>query len=164
MGTVGREIVGPAAEEIIAELNRGIAAEINDAYRYLLLSKLAEGVHSAEVAEFFALTSQDEWAHVGTLLERVISLGGRPLSSPGEAPDASYVPYKEPPKDPGDLKTMLADSLEGEQAAIRFYKQLFDKTKDVDPITAEIARQSLADEISDEDDLERFLRGWAHQF
>lgn len=54
MGTVGREIVGEeAAGRIVEALNRGIAAEVNDAYRYLLLSKLASGLHAAEAAELF---------------------------------------------------------------------------------------------------------------
>jgi len=161
MGTVGREIVGEEGIAwIVEQLNRGIAAEINDAYRYLLLSKLAAGVHGAEVAEFFARTSQDEWGHVAVLMERVAHLGGRPLAGPGEAAERSYVSYREPPKDETDVRAMLEDSLEGERAAIRFYKDLFDRTRDIDPVTAEIARRALADEIADEDDIERFLAAW----
>lgn len=75
MGRVGREIVGEeSARALVEELNRGIAAEVNDAYRYLVLSKVASGVHSGEVAGFFARTAQDEWAHAGLLMERVVQL------------------------------------------------------------------------------------------
>lgn len=160
MGTLGRSIVGERADEIIELLNQGIAAEINDAYRYLLLSKVASGVHSAPVAAMFAKTAQDEWGHVALLMERVMQLGGEPLPSPSEAGQRSYVEYKPPPKEATDLRQMLTDSLEGERAAIRFYRQLFDQTREIDPVTAEIARNALIDEIDDEDEMERLLEGW----
>lgn len=157
MGRVGAEIVGEKREEIIDRLNQGIAAELNDAFRYLLLSKYAEGRNSSEVAELFAQTSQDEWQHLGLLIERVLQLGGRPLSAPFDTEEGSYAGYKRPPEDPTDLETMLNDSLEGERAAIRFWKDLYDLTRDDDPVTAELAREGLADEIEDEDELERLL-------
>jgi bacterioferritin len=160
LGTVGRQIVGTHVDDIIDRLNRGIAAELNDAYRYLLLSKLASGIHSGPAADLFARTASDEWGHVALLMARVLELGGQPLSSPAEAADRSYAGYRPPPADPTDIPAMLADSLEGERAAIRFYRGLFDRTRDIDPVTAEIARQALADEIGDEDDLERLRAGW----
>jgi bacterioferritin len=160
VGTVGREIVGEKADEIIELLNQGIAAEINDAYRYLMLAKIASGVHSSPVVQLFAETAQDEWGHVSLLMERVVQLGGEPLGSPAEAGGRSYAPYRPAPKDPSDVRQMLTDSLTGERAAITFYRTLFEKTRDVDPVTAEIARHALIDEIDDEDELERLLEGW----
>lgn len=160
MGTVGREIIGPDADKIIDMLNQGIAAEVNDAYRYLLLSKLAAGIHSQSVADQFASTAEHEWGHVALLMERVAQLGGEPLTSPSDAGERSYAAYQPPPKDPSDVRAMVRDSLEGERAAIRFYRKLFDLTRDVDPVTAEIARDALADESDDEDELERLLAGW----
>jgi ferritin-like protein len=85
------------------------------------------------------------------------------MASPKQAEELSYVAYKEPPKDETDLRGMLEDSLEGERAAIRFYKELFDKTRDRDPLTAEIARQALADEVEDESELERLLASWPEE-
>lgn len=161
MGTMGRQIVGErAAGELIEELNRGIAAEVNDAYRYLLLSQLAAGVHGGEAAELFARTAQDEWAHAGVLMRRVTQLGGRPMESPADAAGLTYTGYKTAPKDVTDVRQMLAESLEGERAAIRFYQGLYERSHDADPVTAEIARTALADEVDDEDEMERLLAGW----
>ena len=157
MGTVAREIVGEARQEIIVDLNRGVAAELNDAYRYLLLSKLAAGLHAPAVASFFADTARDEWRHMGEMIERIIQLGGRPMAGPHEAAELSYASYEPPPGADTDLSRMLEDSLKGERAAIRFYAALFGATKDVDPVTAEMARAQLADEIADEDELEGLL-------
>jgi bacterioferritin len=164
MGTMGRQIVGEElAREIIDDLNRGIAAEANDAYRYLVLSKLAVGIHSGEAVALFARTAQDEWGHASILIDRIVQLGGRPMASPKQAGELSYVAYKEPPKDETDLRGMLEDSLEGERAAIRVYKELFDTTRDRDPLTAEVARQALADEVEDESELERLLASWPEE-
>lgn len=160
MGTVGREIVGPEVNKIIDLLNQGIAAEVNDAYRYLLLSHVAEGIHSDPVARMFAQAAQDEWGHVAKLMERVTQLGGEPMASPSEAGQRSYVDYQPPPKDPADVRAMLEDSLAGERAAIRFYRELFDLTRQIDPVTADLARSALADEIEDEDEFERLLASW----
>lgn len=159
MGTVGQEVVGDQLGEIIDRLNQGIAAEINDAYRYLLLSKVAAGLYSPPVAAWFARTAQDEWGHVALLLERVTQLGGEPLASPAEAEQRSYAEYRPAPKDPADVRAMVVDSLAGERAAIRFYRDLYDRTRDTDPVTAELARRALADEVDDEDELERLLAG-----
>lgn len=82
------------------------------------------------------------------------------MAGPAEAAELSYVAYKEPPKDDTDLRTMLEDSLEGERGAIRFYKNLFDRTQHEDPVTAEIARQALADKVQDENEIERLLASW----
>ncbi|QSB14637.1 hypothetical protein JQS43_24770 [Natronosporangium hydrolyticum] len=160
MGTVGREIIGPEADKIIDLLNQGIAAEVNDAYRYLLLSRYAAGIYSRPVAELFERTSQHEWGHVALLMDRVTQLGGDPMLAPAEAGERSYVAYQPPPKDPADVRGMVRDSLAGERAAIRFYRNLYDVAREVDPVTAQIARDALADEIDDEDELERLLAGW----
>lgn len=160
MGTLGREIVGGRADEIIDRLNQGIAAEINDAYRYLLLSKIASGVHGTPVAQLFARTAQDEWGHVALLMDRVVQLGGEPLASPDGAAGKSYTEYKPAPKEPTDVKAMIVDSLAGERAAITFYRDLYQQTRDIDPVTAEIAREALIDEIDDEDEMERLLEDW----
>lgn len=161
MGTVGREVVGPEVDRIIELLNRGIAAEVNDAYRYLLLSHLAEGIHSQPLAEIFADAAQHEWGHVNTLLRRVTELNGEPMAAPSEAGERSYVEYKVPPKDLTDVRAMLEESLAGERAAIRYYRELYDLTKDVDPVTAHLARKALADETEDEDEFERLLASWS---
>jgi hypothetical protein len=74
-------------------------------------------------------------------MDRVVQLGGQPMPGPAEAADRSYTGYRPPPADATDLPAMIADSLAGERAAIHFYRDLFDKTRDVDPVTAEIARR-----------------------
>lgn len=157
MGQKGKEIVGEKVDEIIARLNKAMAAEALDAYRYLYLSKWAAGVHAPEAAELFALISQDEWMHLGVWMERIVELGGRPLVSTKEFEKAAYTQYQEPPKSRKELEKMVQDSLVGERAAIQFYKDLADFCRVADPVTYRLALDALADEIDDEEKLENLL-------
>lgn len=159
MGKIGKQIVGREVESILEDLNKAAAAELNDAYRYRLLAEMAMGINSRELASWFARTSEDEWKHLRIWLDRICVLGGRPFARPAQAESLAYTPYQDPPEDPADLRAMIEQSLKGERAAIRFYSELFRKTQNADPVTAELARKALADEVSDEDDLERFLAG-----
>lgn len=157
MGQKGKEIVGEKADEIVARLNKALAAEALDAYRYLYLSKWASGVHAPEAAELFALLSQDEWTHLANWVERIVELGGQPIVSSEEFEPSSYTAYQEPPKDRKDLEKMVRDSLKGERAAIQFYKDLADFCRDADPVTYRMALDALSDEIDDEERLEALL-------
>lgn len=158
MGQKGREIVGEKADEIIARLNQAAAAEALDAYRYLYLSRWAGGLDAPEVAELFARIGEHEWKHLGSWLERIVQLGGRPLTTTSDFEKVGYTPYQEPPKDRTDIQKMVRDSLKGERAAIQFYKDLADFCHDVDLVTYRMALDALADEVEDEERLENLLK------
>ncbi len=157
MGKKGSEIVGAKASDIIERLNQAIAAEALDAYRYLYLSKWAAGLGSPEVAGLSQRISEHEWLHLGTFIERVIELGGRPLTRTSDFEKQSYTSYIEPPGDRTALKKMVEDSLVGERRAIEFYKELAELCKAADPVTYLMATEALADEVKDEEDLENLL-------
>ncbi len=157
MGKKGKEIVGAKASEIVQRLNQAMAAEALDAYRYLYLSKWAAGLDAPEVAELFYRISEHEWQHLGNFMERVIELGGIPITRTSEFEKLSYTAYMEPPKDRAALKKMVEDSLVGERKAIEFYQELASLCRDADPVTFLMAMQALADEVKDEEELENLL-------
>lgn len=157
MGQTGRAIVKMDVEELINDLNKALAAEGLDAYRYRLLAKMAAGLNAAEVAETFEEIGQHEWQHLGVWMERVLQLGGVPLTRTSDWEKHSYTQYREPPSDPTDITRMIEDSLEGERAAIKFYDDLYRKTQHTDPVTAMLAAEALKDEVGDEDRLEQLL-------
>lgn len=152
----GQEIV-KNRREIIADLNRALAAELADAYRYRFLALWASGLKAELLAKLFAEMSEHEWAHAGTFMKRIIQLGGRPLQRLSEVEKLSYALYKNPPRDPTNLRAMLEDSLKGEQAAIDFYASMLRKLRETDPLTYHIIRESLEDEVEDEQRLAAML-------
>ncbi|MFQ5838439.1 MAG: ferritin-like domain-containing protein [Thermoplasmata archaeon] len=157
MGRKGTEIVGAKASDIIQRLNQAVAAEALDAYRYLYLSKWAAGLNAPEVAELFYEISEHEWGHLGTFMERIIELGGRPIARTSDFEKYAYTTYMEPPRDKTDIRKMVEDSLVGERKAIEFYQELVDLCKESDPVTYMMALEALADEVRDEENLEDFL-------
>lgn len=157
MGKKGTEIVGKKAAEIIERLNQAIAAEALDAYRYLYLSKWAASLNAPEVADLFHRISEHEWGHLGSFMERLIELGGRPITRTSEFEERAYTSYMEPPGDRTAIRKMVEDSLVGERTAIEFYKELAEFCKDSDPVTYLMAVRALADEVEDEEYLENLL-------
>jgi bacterioferritin len=153
----GAQIVDINLNELIDDLNKALAAEALAAYRYRLLSKLASGINSPQIAEVFEEMSNDEWKHVGLFMERIVQLEGTPITNTSDLQRRSYTTYKEPPKDPTDLEKMIRDSVEDERAAIEFYNNLYHKTQHADPVTAHMVQEILADEVEDEDTLLRLL-------
>lgn len=152
----GQEIVKNRAE-IIKDLNRAAAAELQAAYRYLFLSKVASGMHGREVAETFAEMATSEWGHVATFLDRIVQLGGRPFEKLTDADKLAFGKYSLPPKDPTDWKRMLKDSIQAEREAIDFYHKLLEKVHMNDAVTMHIVREALEDEVEDEHTLASLL-------
>jgi bacterioferritin len=153
----GQEIV-KKREDIIKALNRALGAEGLAAYRYLYLSHWVTGHGGHEAMEIFTKMAQEEWTHVGRLLERIVQLGGMPVISPTEWERHSYEKYKAPPKDGSKLSQILEDSLDAERAAISFYQELAQKTQHEDFVTFKLISEILADEVEDEHTLDSFYR------
>src|SRR3970040_1585289 len=103
----GQQIV-KNREEIVRLLNQAMAAEGLAAYRYLYLSRWLSGHGSHAAAEFVAKASAEDSGHVAQLMERIIQLGGVPLTTPSEWEKQTYAKYVPPPKDP----TKAADAIE----------------------------------------------------
>ena len=147
----GQQIV-KNRNELIRDLNRAAAAELQAAYRYRLLSVYATGLHGREVAEKFAAMATHEWEHMGGFLERVVQLGGVPFQKLSEAEKLSFGRQYPLPKDPTDWKRMLKESVEAEAEAIEFYQDLLDRAHG-DAVTQHLVREALEDEVKDEHEL-----------
>jgi bacterioferritin len=142
---------------LLEDLNQALAAETLAAFRYLYLSKIASGIDSIPLAKMFGDLSGDEWKHAAAFMERIIQLGGVPVSKPIEMEKKSFHPYTDPPRRGNDLKAMIKDSLKLERSAVEFYQRLAVKTRDSDMITYKLALDSMADEASDEQKLAALL-------
>ncbi len=142
---------------LLEDLNQALAAETLAAFRYLYLSKIASGIDSVPLASLFRKMSEGEWEHAALFMERIIQLGGVPVSKPAEMEKRSFHPYTDPPRRGNDLKAMIKDSLKLERSAVEFYQRLVNKTKDSDLITYKLALDAMADEASEEQRLASLL-------
>ena len=142
---------------LLEDLNQALAAETLATFRYLYLSKMASGIDSLPLAKMFEEMSDGEWEHASLFMERIIQLGGIPISKPTEWEKRSFHPYTEPPRRGNDLKAMIRDSLKLERSAVDFYHRLANKTKDTDLITYKLAIDAMAEEANEAQKLQALL-------
>ena len=159
MGTKGREAVKAAGlkiADLIQLLNKAYADEWLAYYQYWLGAKVAAGVPKKEVAGELQEHAQEELEHADKLANRIIQLGGVPVLEPKlwyEVANCRYMP----PKDP-DVSTLIEQNIRGEACAIAVYYKLLAYTEGKDPITYNLIREILEEEIEHEQDLEDLKR------
>jgi bacterioferritin len=152
MGTKGREIVGKYAERVIELLNKAFADEWLAYYQYWIGAKVVSGpMKDAVIAELMQHAA-DELRHADMVSNRVIQLGGTPITTPQKWFKLTNCAYEEP-SDPF-VKKILAQNIAGEQCAIGFYHALLEEVSGKDPVTYNLATQILQDEVEHEEDLQ----------
>src|ERR1700745_3706950 len=109
---------------LLEDLNQALAGETLAAFRYLYLSRIANGINYPHLSSTFQEIAREEWSHASTLMGRIIQLGGVPVSRPAEWEKRSFLPYSEPPRRGNDLKALIKDSLRLERASIDFFQKL----------------------------------------
>ena len=155
MGTRGREIVGMNVDELLKLLNRALADEWFAYYQYWLGAKVVKGPMKDAVAAELLQHATEELAHADLVANRVIQLGGKPVSEPKKWYEWSGCGYQ--PPDDEYVKTILDQNIEGERCAISYYNDLMKKTKDTDIITYNMVLTILSQEVEHEEDLQALL-------
>src|SRR3989344_8037892 len=153
MGTKGKEIVGAGAKEIIGLLNKALADEWLAQYQYWVGSLIVHGPMRPDVQEELSEHEKDEHKHANLLAERIIQLGGRPITHIKDLEKMANCPYDEPASD--HVLKILAQNIEGEQCAIKVYSDMLKRLMELkDPVTYHIIRSILQDELGHEQDLQ----------
>ena len=152
MGTRGREIVGKGLPEVLEILNEAYADEWLAYYQYWLGAKLARGPMKDAVMAELMQHAADELRHADLVANRIIQLGGTPLTSPEAWMKGCRCGYAAP-LDP-DVMVLLSQNIQGERCAIDEYRRVMELTRDADPVTYNLALTILQDEVEHEEDLE----------
>jgi bacterioferritin len=147
----GQEIVSNR-EEIIAKLNQALAAEGLASYLFLFYSKAVSGRGAHETSEILTGMAASEQAHMAEVMERIVQLGGEPLTSPSQWEKSSYAKYA-PPKINFSPRDAVEACIRIEEQAIAFYQELAHQTQHTDYVTFQLISKLLADEVADEHQL-----------
>jgi bacterioferritin len=123
-------------EKIINALNIDVGLELGAAIQYLHHEWTAEGLESPEIIDLFDKISKDEMKHLEKFAERIVYLGGNPTTKPA------------PIKTGGNIKKMMQDDLDGENNAIKIYKE---HIKLCDKIGDTTTRLMLEEIVSEEE-------------
>jgi bacterioferritin len=152
MGKRGREIVGQNVDRVVELLNKAFADEWLAYYQYWLGAKIISGpMKDAVIAELMQHAA-DELRHADMVSNRIIQLGGTPLTSPTQWLQWSNCGYDEP-ADPF-VNRILEQNIQGERCAISVYDALIKELGKDDLVTYNIAVQILQDEVQHEEDLQ----------
>ena len=152
MGTRGREIIGMDVNQLLQTLDQAFASEWLAYYQYWLGAKLIKGPMKDAIAAELTLHATEELNHAVLVSNRIIQLGGTPVTDPRQWFSLSPCAY-EAPSDPY-VSVLLDQNIAGEQCAISTYKALMDATKDKDMVTYNMALTILEQEVEHEEDLQ----------
>ncbi|MBN2155442.1 MAG: ferritin [Candidatus Lokiarchaeota archaeon] len=156
MGTKGKEIVNLDVEKLLELLNKALADEWLAYYQYWVGSEVVKGPMRPSVEKELKEHAEEEFKHAGMLVERIIQLGGTPLLNPKEWFEKTNCDY-EVPSDPHTVK-LLQQNIKGEQCAIQVYHNILEFIKKGnDPITFNMIRKIMEEEVEHEQDLEDLL-------
>lgn len=155
MGTRGREIVGEHLDRVLELLNKAFADEWLAYYQYWLGAKVVEGPMKDAVMAELMQHAADELRHADMVSNRIIQLGGKPLSTPKKWFEWTNCGY-DAPDDPF-VEKILEQNISGEQCAISTYNSIIEEIGMKDPVTYNLSVQILQDEVEHEEDLQALL-------
>jgi len=155
MGTRGREILGMDVNEALKLLNRAFADEWFAYYQYWLGAKLVRGPMKDAAAAELLQHATEELTHADLVANRIIQLGGKPVTQPKLWYEWSGCGYDAPEDD--YIHVILEQNLRGERCAIDFYNKLVNLTHGKDTVTYNMASTILEQEVQHEEDLQNLL-------
>lgn len=151
MGKSAVKITGLNVEELISELNKAYADERLAYFSYWYMAKMVTGAGYKGMEEMLSKIAKDEEEHAQELAERIIELGGKPISNPSDFEKNANFSYPEPPQKMSDYDAIIKTVLEAEAGAIDVYQKLADKTFGKDHVTYQLITHILQEEIAHEE-------------
>jgi len=155
MGTKGKEIVRISVNKLLKLLNKAYADEWLAYYQYWVSAKIVKGKMRKAVADELVEHASDELKHAGMLADRIIQLGGVPLTDFTKLNNNANCKYANPTKP--DTAKILRQAIDGERCAIDVYNELLKVLKDKDEITYHTVLEILEDEVEHEEDFQTLL-------
>jgi bacterioferritin len=142
-------------DELLNLLNKAYADEWFAYYQYWLGAKVVRGPMKDAVAAELLQHATEELMHADMLANRIIQLGGKPVTEPKKWYDWSGCGYD--PPDDEYVKVILNQNIKGERCAIGYYNELLKLTRDKDMITHNMVLTILEQEVEHEEDLQSLL-------
>jgi len=155
MGTRGTEIVGMDVKKLLDLLQRAYCDEWLAYYQYWLGAKIVKGPMKNAVIVELEQHATEELGHALLLTNRIIQLGGTPITKPAEWYKWTNCGYDAP--EDAYVKVILEQNIKGEQCAISVYQKLMQETQTKDPVTFNMVLTILEQEVEHEEDLQSLL-------
>jgi bacterioferritin len=136
-------------QTLIDNLNEDLAGEFGAIIQYLTYAAKATGPYRPQLAQFFLTEVADEQLHAQFLANKIVALGGEPVTTPGPVPAAN------------NNREMLEAVLAAERKAAADYTQ---RAREAEEFSDKGLMVQLEDMVRDEsghsEETERMLRDW----
>lgn len=134
---------------LIANLNDDLANELSAIIQYFTYAAKASGPYRPQLSQFFLAEVADEQMHAQFLANKIVALGGEPVTVPKKVPKAN------------NNREMLEAVLKAERKAVKNYSQ---RAKEAEKFGDKGLVVQLEDMVRDEsehsEETERILKDW----
>lgn len=135
--------------DLIDSLNEDLAGELSAITQYIVYAAKVTGPYRPQLVEFFLKEVPDEQRHAGFLSNKIVALGGEPVTEPRPVAEAD------------SNREMLEAVLEAEQRAVRDYTKRAEEAEEYgDKGLAVELENIVSDETGHAEETERILRDW----
>jgi bacterioferritin len=135
--------------ELIDGLNTDLAAEYQAVIMYRTYASLVTGPYRQELRAFFEGEIPDELGHAAFLADKIVALGGTPVTQAPPVPAAK------------DNRQMLENALQAEVETIERYKRRLEQAEALGEVAVKVQLENLiVDESQHRDDIRRMLVNW----
>ncbi len=136
-------------QTLIAHLNEDLAGEFSAIIQYLTYAAKATGPYRPQLSQFFLTEVADEQLHAQFLANKIVALGGEPITTPRPVPATN------------SNHEMLEAVLVAERKAMADYTQ---RAREAEEFGEQGLTVQLEDIVRDEsghsEETERMLRDW----
>ena len=136
-------------EEIIRGLNEDLAGELSAIIQYITYAAKATGPFRPQLSQFFLTEVADEQMHAQYLANKIVALGGEPVTQARPVPVAH------------NNREMLEAVLAAERQATKDYTQRAKEAEKFEDKGLAVQLEDIVrDESSHSEETERILRDW----
>lgn len=136
-------------EKMIKLLNEDLAGELGAIIQYITYAAKATGPYRPQLSQFFLEEVADEQMHAQFLANKIVALGGEPVTTPRPVPQA------------GSNREMLEEVLKAEKQATQDYSERAAQAEELgDKGLAVQLEDMVRDESGHSEETERILRDW----
>jgi bacterioferritin len=136
-------------QTLIDHLNEDLAGELGAIIQYLTYAAKASGPFRPQLSQFFLAEVADEQLHAQFLANKIVALGGEPITKPRPVPVA-HNNYE-----------MLEAVLAAERQATKDYTQRAKEAEDMGDKGLMVQLEDMVrDESGHSEETERMLRDW----
>jgi bacterioferritin len=136
-------------EKMIKLLNEDLAGELGAIIQYITYAAKATGPYRPQLSQFFLQEVADEQMHAQFLANKIVALGGEPITTPRPVPQA------------GSNREMLEEVLKAEKQATQDYSERAAQADEFgDKGLAVQLEDMVRDESGHSEETERILRDW----